>query len=121
MGDLHYTLDQLMELAGQAVAHAVYHTYPPSTHPKITVFCGPGNNGGDGWVAARELLENAVDWCEEELTREEFMARMSSPSVSVDPDGAVEFAYDDGDMFAGHVIMVYLDPDGTFSDANIAG
>ena len=71
--------------------------------------------------AARELLENAVDWCEEELTREEFMARMSSPSVSVDPDGAVEFAFDDGDMFAGHVIMVYLDPDGTFSDVNIAG
>jgi NAD(P)H-hydrate repair Nnr-like enzyme with NAD(P)H-hydrate epimerase domain len=49
-----------MELAGQAVAHAVITTYPISPEaveaPKVLVICGPGNNGGDGLVAARHLV-----------------------------------------------------------------
>lgn len=48
-----FTLDQLMELAGQSVSHAIYHTRPPPA--RVTVVCGPGNNGGDGLVAARHL------------------------------------------------------------------
>lgn len=54
-----YSLDQLMELAGLAVAQAVHKLFPPApsgTHHKVLVACGPGNNGGDGLVAARHLL-----------------------------------------------------------------
>jgi NAD(P)H-hydrate epimerase len=51
-----FTLYQLMELAGQSVACAVYKDFPPSSHPRINVICGPGNNGGDGLVCARHLL-----------------------------------------------------------------
>ncbi|KAK6542601.1 hypothetical protein TWF694_006545 [Orbilia ellipsospora] len=40
-----FTLDQLMELAGLSVAHAVYKVHPPSKGDRILVFCGPGNNG----------------------------------------------------------------------------
>ncbi|HEX3472788.1 MAG TPA: NAD(P)H-hydrate epimerase, partial [Silvibacterium sp.] len=43
----------LMRHAGQAVARFVEREYP--THRRITVLCGKGNNGGDGFVAARAL------------------------------------------------------------------
>lgn len=54
MGDLGYTLDQLMELAGLSAAQSVYKFHSNKTTP-ITVLCGPGNNGGDGLVCARHL------------------------------------------------------------------
>ena len=44
-----------MELAGLAVAQAVALAFPPSSHPRVLVAAGPGNNGGDGLVAARHL------------------------------------------------------------------
>ncbi|GME94169.1 hypothetical protein B5S32_g2182 [[Candida] boidinii] len=50
-----FTIDQLMELAGLSVAQAIYKTYPPTKYKKILIFAGPGNNGGDGLVAARHL------------------------------------------------------------------
>jgi len=46
---------RLMENAGAAVAEYVL-TRHPSAH-QIVVFCGKGNNGGDGFVAARVLLQ----------------------------------------------------------------
>lgn len=48
-----YMLPQLMELAGFACARAIQASYPPSTHPRLVVAAGPGNQGGDGLVAAR--------------------------------------------------------------------
>ncbi|KAG9237940.1 meiotically up-regulated gene 182 protein [Amylocarpus encephaloides] len=50
-----FSIDQLMELAGLSVSQAVYHVHPPSRGRRILVACGPGNNGGDGLVAARHL------------------------------------------------------------------
>lgn len=43
-----------MENAGWAVARAVRARFPPS---RTLVLCGPGNNGGDGYVAARLLAQ----------------------------------------------------------------
>ena len=55
-----YTLAQLMELAGLSVAQSTHHFIenelrrsPAET--RILTVCGPGNNGGDGIVAARHL------------------------------------------------------------------
>lgn len=42
----------LMRNAGRAVARAVAARFRPC---RVTVLCGPGNNGGDGFVAASEL------------------------------------------------------------------
>ncbi|MBF4509595.1 MAG: NAD(P)H-hydrate dehydratase [Aeromicrobium sp.] len=49
------TITELMERAGAALASEIGQRWPTGT---IVVVCGPGNNGGDGWVAAR-LLEEA--------------------------------------------------------------
>ena len=51
-----FSIDQVMELAGLSVSQAVYAVHPPSQYPRVLVVCGPGNNGGDGLVAARHLF-----------------------------------------------------------------
>ncbi|RMD39664.1 hypothetical protein DV735_g5463, partial [Chaetothyriales sp. CBS 134920] len=51
-----FSIDQLMELAGLSVSQAVYAVHPPSKGRHVLVACGPGNNGGDGLVAARHLF-----------------------------------------------------------------
>ena len=45
----------LMENAGAAVARAVMARHPPGA--KVAVVAGTGNNGGDGFVAARHLAD----------------------------------------------------------------
>src|SRR5206468_149401 len=51
------TVEELMERAGAALAEAAYRFAGPM--PAL-VLCGPGNNGGDGYVAARHLAERGV-------------------------------------------------------------
>ncbi|XP_053683008.1 NAD(P)H-hydrate epimerase [Sabethes cyaneus] len=52
-----FSVDQLMELAGLSCAHAINDCYGNKTNnKKVLVCCGPGNNGGDGLVAARHLV-----------------------------------------------------------------
>lgn len=49
------TLLDLMQKAGHQVALQARKMVSPGS--LVYIFCGPGNNGGDGFVAARELLE----------------------------------------------------------------
>jgi ADP-dependent NAD(P)H-hydrate dehydratase / NAD(P)H-hydrate epimerase len=54
---------ELMERAGVAVADAICARFRP--RPTV-VFAGPGNNGGDGYVAARVLQSRGWDvWVEQ--------------------------------------------------------
>ena len=55
-GGLSYL--RMMENAGQAVAEAVLREKPDLR--SAAVFCGTGNNGGDGFVAARLLREKGI-------------------------------------------------------------
>jgi NAD(P)H-hydrate epimerase len=49
----------LMERAGLAVAEAAAAMVPAAG--RILVLCGPGNNGGDGFIAARILAERGFE------------------------------------------------------------
>ena len=51
------SVEQLMERAGAALAEAAYRFAGPT--PAL-ILCGPGNNGGDGYVAARRLAARGV-------------------------------------------------------------
>ncbi|KAI9464993.1 YjeF N-terminal domain-like protein [Lactarius psammicola] len=50
-----FSVDQLMELAGLACAQTLATVYDKEKYPRVLVCCGPGNQGGDGLVAARHL------------------------------------------------------------------
>ena len=51
------SVEQLMERAGAGVAEAVRRL---AAGAPVLILCGPGNNGGDGYVAARILKANGV-------------------------------------------------------------
>jgi hydroxyethylthiazole kinase-like uncharacterized protein yjeF len=50
-------VEELMERAGAGLAEAAYRFAGP--RPAL-ILCGPGNNGGDGYVAARHLAGRGV-------------------------------------------------------------
>ncbi len=56
-----FSIDQLMELAGLACAQVVHRCYPPAEFNTVLVAAGPGNQGGDGLVAARHLTHFGYD------------------------------------------------------------
>jgi NAD(P)H-hydrate epimerase len=50
---------RLMCRAGQALADCIARSWPAAG--KVCVLCGPGNNGGDGYVVARLLRASGMD------------------------------------------------------------
>ena len=63
-----YTIDDvgipslvLMENAGRQVVAAIETAYESQLDERIGILCGKGNNGGDGFVVARTLLQRGVD------------------------------------------------------------
>ena len=51
----------LMENAGRSCAELIKEKLKAITEPKVCIFCGTGNNGGDGYVIARHLLNSGFE------------------------------------------------------------
>src|SRR5476649_2876602 len=51
----------LMENAGRQVVAAIEAMHGELLNRQVAVLCGRGNNGGDGFVVARTLLQRGVD------------------------------------------------------------
>ncbi len=51
---------ELMENAGRGTVAAMARHFGPLAEKKVLIFVGPGNNGGDGLVIARLLLEQGA-------------------------------------------------------------
>lgn len=48
----------LMENAGRSCAELIEDKLRDIVEPKVCIFCGTGNNGGDGYVIARHLMNS---------------------------------------------------------------
>jgi ADP-dependent NAD(P)H-hydrate dehydratase / NAD(P)H-hydrate epimerase len=51
----------LMENAGHQVVAAIEARYPDLADHRVSLLCGRGNNGGDGFVVARILRQRGID------------------------------------------------------------
>ncbi|AFG35365.1 bifunctional ADP-dependent NAD(P)H-hydrate dehydratase/NAD(P)H-hydrate epimerase [Fervidobacterium pennivorans subsp. shakshaketiis] len=54
--DFDISEEILMERAGISVVQAIWNEYGELPSKSFVIVCGSGNNGGDGYVAARDLL-----------------------------------------------------------------
>jgi hydroxyethylthiazole kinase-like uncharacterized protein yjeF len=115
----------LMERAGRAVADAAAALAGPGG--RIAVVCGGGNNGGDGWVAARLLREAGRDVRAIELVpvarlspdAREMRARAERAGVPVAPGGAASLAAAQGEVVVDAIFGTGLSraPAGAFAEA----
>jgi ADP-dependent NAD(P)H-hydrate dehydratase / NAD(P)H-hydrate epimerase len=73
----------LMENAGRRVVEVIEREFPPLTRQRVVVYCGKGNNGGDGLVVAR-LLRDRVAALQVILTEDPEPVSVPAPTLIVD-------------------------------------
>lgn len=99
----HITSVDLMERASLAVVRAIFERFAPSQ--TFRVFCGPGNNGGDGLAIARLLADrganvfayalSASDGCSAEMLTNLERLKESHPSVFHEVNALSDLPYGD--------------------------
>ncbi|MCK9542311.1 MAG: NAD(P)H-hydrate epimerase, partial [Novosphingobium sp.] len=97
------SVDDLMQVAGRGAAEWVWRL---AGHHRVTVLCGPGNNGGDGYVIAEAIRERggkvAVVAASEPGTdaarnaRAAFRGEVLPPSADVHGDCLVDCLFGSG-------------------------
>ena len=94
----------LMEAAGAAVAREIIARFAPC---KVAVLCGPGNNGGDGYVCARHLQAAGWKvWVEHIASPASadciaMAAKWEGTSLEINPDNPMADLFVDGLFGAG--------------------
>ncbi|QIK63780.1 DUF2262 domain-containing protein [Leucobacter viscericola] len=79
--------------------------------------------------AATKLTGLANDWQQEDdsepapepITADTFARRIRLSELAINDEGLITTYFDDGEMFGGHSITFYVEPDGTMTDAHLAG
>nr|WP_314383770.1 DUF2262 domain-containing protein [uncultured Cardiobacterium sp.] len=77
--------------------------------------------------AARELITTAREWQEDaengnpNLSEAEFARRIRLEEITISEEGGFTAWFDDDNIFWGHVIMVSINADGEYEDAEFAG
>ena len=108
----------LMERAGEAAYRHLRFLWPRAR--RITVVCGPGNNGGDGYVLARKLIESGLTPVLysvgnlEKQTGDAMRAR-----IAFEAAGGKVLNFEGGPLIAGEVIVDALL--GIGSERNLQG
>jgi NAD(P)H-hydrate epimerase len=104
----------LMENAGRAVAGLVQEMLVGIGHHRVVIFCGTGNNGGDGYVVARHLSNNGfavrVVICGDPA-KVKGDARVNLNIIRQMKLEIEKMAPDDGGQLAGRVSAVSTDAD----------
>src|SRR5277367_4900864 len=75
--------DVLMERAGRRVVEVMEREFSPLARQRVVVFCGKGNNGGDGLVVAR-LLKDRVGALQVIRSERPETVTVESPTLVVD-------------------------------------
>jgi NAD(P)H-hydrate epimerase len=97
----------LMEAAGRAVAAVLARTHADALHEGVLVVAGHGNNGGDGWVAARALHALGVRVRVAELNHDRSPDCAANRTLAL-ADGVETIAADDDWPRAGIVVDALL-------------
>ena len=111
---------------------------------RVSLSLGVGDDSRPDTGPARRLFEQAADWDarardiaadellsiknenwlgddERPLTRDDFKARMTLESIGLNPGPYIQFFFEDGDLFAGHTIIVTFDEELGETWAEFAG
>lgn len=93
----------LMENAGRSCVDRLMWHHPQGKLKELSVLilCGPGNNGGDGFVMARHLYNHGVpvkvilfaraeSYSDDALINLNSLSRLRLPVIEFDPDWSVE-------------------------------
>lgn len=111
---------------------------------RLSLSCADASEPRGALAAAASLFQDQAEWSkrvkefaadrllpvkneywlqdnEAELSREDFISRMTLEEISVDESGAFSFWHDDGDLFWGHSILINGDLTEGLTDADIPG
>lgn len=81
IGEAHIPARVLMDRAGSGLVAALEQTFGSTQGKRVIILCGKGNNGGDGFVAARLLHRR----------RTQVQVLMMSPASELSRDAAVMY------------------------------
>jgi len=72
--------DVLMERRGARVVEFLEREFAPLARQRVVIFCGTGNNGGDGLVVARllKIVWLVCRWCGRRIRRVRWIATRRS-------------------------------------------
>lgn len=77
--------------------------------------------GRDASETLKELKNDTWTGNDPPLEAAQLAERLSLEACEIAADGVATLYFADGGLFGGHSVVVYLDADGNFSDAKLAG